>query len=169
MAFTLPSLPLPSAWSARLLHSRLSGRGRRAGKVALLAAAALSLLMPPGSAPTAAAGETRWSVTIGSHGSSYSKSHYDRRHHRSRGHYDRGHFQRRSVGHHRNHSGGHSGGYTKQVWVPPVYATHYDPCGRSYQVCVRRGYHKQVFVSTSRSRDYSRRGQWGNSGSCGRY
>lgn len=31
-------------------------------------------------------------------------------------------------------------GPTRQVWVPPVYETRYDHCGRRYQVEVRCGY-----------------------------
>lgn len=31
-------------------------------------------------------------------------------------------------------------GACERVWVEPVYATRYDPCGRAYQVCVRAGY-----------------------------
>ncbi len=133
-------------------------RPRRAGRLALLAAAALSvpLLLPPGTASPAAAGETRWSVTVGSghHGQTYERrgSRYDRYH------------SGRSYGDHDAR-----GGYTQQVWVPPVYRTHYDDCGRAFRVCVRQGYYKQVYVSAPapRYRDYNRRGQWGNSGSCG--
>lgn len=155
------------------LPSTLSRRGRRRGKLALLAAAALilPLLIPAGIAPTAAAGETRWSVTVGSHGSHYSKNSYERRSHPKRSH---GHASRRSSGHpgghavghsggySDSHSGGYSGGYYKQIWVPPVYATHYDACGRAYRVAVRSGYAKQVYVSNSRSTNYQRRGQWGH-------
>lgn len=138
---------------------------RRSGRLALIAAAALSLpfLMP---APTASAGDVQWSVTVGSGGGS---------HHRQR-HDNRGH---------------HRGGYTKQVYHPPVYRTRYDDCGRAFRVCIRAGYYEQVYVSASyqtrpqrryqathrqstrehytRSRsDYNRRGQWGNRGSnCG--
>ncbi|MEO0515075.1 MAG: hypothetical protein AAF086_07255 [Planctomycetota bacterium] len=133
-------------------------RPRRAGRLVLLAAAALSLplLMPPGTASTAAAGETRWSVTVGS---GHSNHHYERRSSRHHGHYS--HSPR-----HRYPSHYDRGGYTKQVWVPPVYRTRYDDCGRAFRVCVRQGYYKQVYVSAPRYRDYSRRGQWGNSGSC---
>jgi hypothetical protein len=31
-------------------------------------------------------------------------------------------------------------GTCQQVWVPALYATRYDACGRPYQVCVRAGY-----------------------------
>lgn len=150
-------------------------RPRHSGKLALMAAAALSLplLMPPGTASTASAGETRWSVTVGSSGGG---GHYDRSHQRQRGyarHQSRGYSSRHSGGYSGGHSGGyssgHHGGYTKQVWVPPIYQTRYDDCGRVIRVCIRNGYYKQVYVRTSyqpRTRDYNRRGQWGNRGSC---
>ncbi|MEM1446903.1 MAG: hypothetical protein AAGF84_12665 [Planctomycetota bacterium] len=133
------------------LMSRLTAPPRR-GRLALIAAAAVAvpLLMPAGAAPAASAGETRWSVTVGHH---------------SGGHYDRKYSSR----HHRSHYSGHSGGYYKQVWVPPVYRTRYDDCGRAFRVCIRHGYYKQVYVRTQyqpRYRDYHRRGQWGNRGSC---
>ena len=35
-------------------------------------------------------------------------------------------------------------GVSKQVWVPPVYATKYDHCGNPYQVLVTPGHHKTV-------------------------
>ena len=35
-------------------------------------------------------------------------------------------------------------GATKQVWVPPVYATHYDECGLPFQVLVQAGHYKTV-------------------------
>lgn len=138
-------------------------------KLALMAAAALALpLMMP--APSASAGDVQWSVRIGS--SDHSRG----------GHHNRGR---------------HGGGYTKQVWCPPVYRTRYDDCGRPVRVCVQTGYYKTVYVqasyqptvhrrsyrdtsdrrysggysrdySRSSSRDYFRRGQWGNRGSsCG--
>lgn len=151
-------------------------RPRHAGKLALMAAAALSLplLMPPGAVSTASAGETRWSVTVGSSGGGghYNRSHQRQRgyaRHRDRGHYG-GHHGSYSRAHHGGYSGGYSGGgYTKQVWVAPVYRTRYDDCGRAIRVCIRNGYYKQVYVRTSyqpRTRDYHRRGQWGNRGSC---
>ncbi|MBB6430419.1 hypothetical protein [Algisphaera agarilytica] len=132
---------------------------RRAGPLALFGAAALALPLLT-AAPSAQAGDCRssgssWSITVGSHGTS---THY-RSHHRS------------SRYHHSDY-GHRSGGYYKQVWVPPVYRTHYDDCGRAYQVCVRRGYYKSVYVRSSyRSShyDYDRRGQWGNSSGCRRY
>ncbi len=31
-------------------------------------------------------------------------------------------------------------GTITQVWVPPIYQTRYDACGRATQVCVRAGY-----------------------------
>lgn len=37
-------------------------------------------------------------------------------------------------------------GYWRQVWVPPVYATHYDACGYPYRVQVSAGYYDRVWV-----------------------
>jgi hypothetical protein len=35
-------------------------------------------------------------------------------------------------------------GATRQVWVPPVYETRYDWCGRAYTVLVSAGYHRTI-------------------------
>ena len=70
--------------------------------------------MPPGTAGTASAGESRWSLTISNNGI-----------------------------HHSHHRGHHSRGYYKNVWVPAVYRTHYGECGRAFRVCVREGYYKK--------------------------
>ena len=35
-------------------------------------------------------------------------------------------------------------GQTTQVWVPPVFATHYDPCGAPIKVLVTPGHYKTV-------------------------
>lgn len=35
-------------------------------------------------------------------------------------------------------------GQSSQVWVPPVYGTHYDECGLPVQVLVKAGYYKTV-------------------------
>jgi hypothetical protein len=106
----------------------------------LLAAAAAALCLPLlGAAPTAAAGDVNWSITVGSGG-----------HHAQRG-----------------------GGYYRSVWVPPVYRTHYDPCGRARQVCVRAGYYRQVWVAhrpvVRRSYDRGCSTGWTRSGHRGGY
>lgn len=33
-----------------------------------------------------------------------------------------------------------------RIWVEPLFETHYDPCGRATQVCVRAGYWTTVCV-----------------------
>ena len=53
--------------------------------------------------------------------------------------------------HHRDrydhrHSSHHHPGHFKRVWVPPVYVTRYDPCGRRYRVCIRAGYYNRIWV-----------------------
>ena len=93
------------------------------------------------SAPSAAAGDVGWCITVGSGGHASANVHY-----RSGG--DRGHYQ--------------------SVWRPAVYQTRYDSCGRAYQVCVRAGYYEQVYVPGrsgyyaqaryDNHRDYGRRG-----------
>ncbi|MEL7210159.1 MAG: hypothetical protein AAGK32_18340, partial [Actinomycetota bacterium] len=35
---------------------------------------------------------------------------------------------------------------TERIWVPPVYSTRYDPCGRARRVIVRHGYWDHVHV-----------------------
>jgi hypothetical protein len=37
-------------------------------------------------------------------------------------------------------------GYTRRVWVPPVYECRRDPCGREYRVLVREGYYREECV-----------------------
>ena len=100
-------------------------RKRITGKLALAAAAALAVPLL-GPAPSASADDTRWSVTVGSGG----------------GHYDRGRSGRHYV------DRGPSG-YYRSVWVPAVYRTRYDDCGRPIRVCVRAGYYARVWVSTA--------------------
>ena len=36
------------------------------------------------------------------------------------------------------------GGGTRRTWVPAVYETRYDGCGRAYRVLLRDGYWRQV-------------------------
>ncbi|MEM7625162.1 MAG: hypothetical protein AAF333_05990 [Planctomycetota bacterium] len=112
-----------------LHRPRKQKRPRLAGRLPLLAAAALALpMLAAAPAPSASAGDVNWRVTVGS-------SH------------DRGHYN----GHRRGHYRG-GGGYYKSVWHPPVYKTRYDDCGRAIRVCVRRGYYDRVWVSAPRHR-----------------
>lgn len=152
-----------------------AGKWRAKGLAVAMLAMCLPLLMP---APAATAGDVQWSVRVGSDHYGQTSGHHNRSGYQpidygrgdSRG-YDRGYDR----SYHRDYDRGghHRGGYDRdsiqRVWVPPVYRTSYDDCGRSIRICVRAGYYRQVVVSTSysrSSRDYSRRGQWGNRGSC---
>lgn len=93
------------------------------------------------------AGEGRVGVEVGRGGIEVHADWGDRDHDRGRG---------RGRGHARHHHGrdchwieGHSEIRTERVWipaeireeyVPPVYGTRYDSCGRPYRVMLRPGY-----------------------------
>jgi len=40
--------------------------------------------------------------------------------------------------------------YVESYWVPPVYVTRYDSCGRSYRVVIREGFWQEVRVAGPR-------------------
>lgn len=57
------------------------------------------------------------------------------------------------------HGGTCRGGHYTQVWVAPVYHTHYDECGNARKHLVKNGYYKQVWqprVCTIRGHNHTR-------------
>jgi len=64
------------------------------------------------------------------------------------GHHHHHRRHRRVVRHHYGHgtSSVCTRGRYDSRWVPPVYCTRYDPCGRAYRVIVRSGYYDRVWV-----------------------
>ncbi|MEM6459559.1 MAG: hypothetical protein AAF710_09235 [Planctomycetota bacterium] len=118
----------------------------RSRLVAGLAAAAFTLPLLL-AAPSAAADHHRFSC--GHAKKSYGYQHHDHYHARThhRGYHDR---HRHHGWGDRHHHRGHSYGYHRRVWVPPVYRTRYGSCGRKFQVIVRHGYYRTVFVAGHR-------------------
>ncbi|MEO1236116.1 MAG: hypothetical protein AAFX76_04940 [Planctomycetota bacterium] len=110
----------------------------RPGKLALAAAAALTVPLIT-AAPPASAGDVSFSVKFGDKHKIGFGRHHDRSHRHRYRHHDR------------------DRGYHQRVWVPPVYETRYRRCGTPYRVCVSRGYYKQVYVS-----HHLDRGGWGH-------
>ncbi len=107
-----------------------------------VAAAALTLLPGVGlvSAPSAAAGEISWQISVGSDGYRGASATYSN-----------GHGQYVTAQHHTGYATadyGSAGGYYQSVWRPAVYDTRYDGWGRAYRVCVRAGYYDKVWVAT---------------------
>ncbi|MEM9883591.1 MAG: hypothetical protein AAF800_11805 [Planctomycetota bacterium] len=133
----------------RLPRPRPRPRTRLAAGIAAVAFA-LPLLL---AAPSAAADHHHHhhrSVCVSSHGKSYGHRHHSSyyRTHDDRQTYDRRYY-RVSRGDYGYRQVRHSG-YHRRVWVPPVYRTRYDSCGKPLRVCVRRGYYRTVFVAGHR-------------------
>ncbi|MEE9405338.1 MAG: hypothetical protein V3V20_10615 [Algisphaera sp.] len=139
-------------------HSLLKGLFKAPKLLLALAALAAPLGL---TAPAAQAGGCRtqdrgdFVVRVGSHrGNSHWSAGYQRSHPRPRHSSSWSRSSRHQRHHQQDYDRGYKApsGYYKRVYVPAVYRTHYDDCGRARRVCVRAAHYDRVWVPARRCR-----------------